>query len=705
MNARLRVGRPRAIAVRTLVSAVALAAVAAALASYVSGRVPLGDNVGGTLVVVALAGALTRRFGVALPGNGFASYVPGVMLYAILARGWPFAAFAAPLAIVPGDVLLRRLPIRAALVNAAHLTAGSATIGFLYESLGGVTGIAAFRGGNVVPLAVLAVLLPLVVNGTFYLELGIGTRASTDRAITSRWEALVSGTSVALALGWLRYAHADLAPVPTLLVTGGLLAATLGSAYVMRLGVRADELSMIQGLSRAITGDLNLAKSFPRIQEMTGALVPWEHMGLARYDEQRREMELVADTATPAERAPFRFDADAGLTGEAVRLRQPVVAHGLVREQVVSPGDEKPGALVLVPLYHGNALVGLWSVRHSDPSMYRESDGDLLNLVAPQLALMLALETSVQPALGASDQATQYVQTLTSTTREIHASTEEVAASAERASRGAAEAASLVATAMREADQLKRSAEELAHAGDENRDAGDQMQATSEKVQDATRGALRRLGDLGATTEEGVAEVRRLRDVAAKVEKFSETIGFVANQTNLLALNATIEAARAGVHGRGFAVVADEVHKLAEESGREARNVSKSVQDTGRALDRAAQLLERIRNDLGDVVQQSSAWLGDLDRITAAATATARAGRHVADVARAGVELSARIAQSLTQAHRGAHGSKEGAEAVAASAAEQLKAIEGLTRGATQLQALADRLSQALRFVRGENGR
>src|SRR2546425_5887747 len=40
------------------------------------------------------------------------------------------------------------------------------------------------------------------------------------------------------------------------------------------------------------------------------------------------------------------------------------------------------------------------------------------------------------------------------------------------------------------------------------------------------------------------------------------------------------------------------VHKLAEASGREARNVGKSAQETRRALDRAAQLLERIRGDL-----------------------------------------------------------------------------------------------------------
>src|SRR5207247_10528297 len=163
--------------------------------------------------------------------------------------------------------------------------------------------------------------------------------------------------------------------------------------------------------------------------------------------------------------------------------------------------------------------------------------------------------------------------------------------------------------------------------------AGAQMEQTAARVRTGTQSAFRRLSELGGTTEESAGEVRRLRDVAAQVEKFSETIGFIANQTNLLALNATIEAARAGVHGRGFAVVADEVHKLAEESGREARNVGKSAQDTRRALYRAAALLERVRSDLAEVAQGSTGWLEDLSRIAAAAAGTARAGKRVAELA------------------------------------------------------------------------
>jgi len=89
-------------------------------------------------------------------------------------------------------------------------------------------------------------------------------------------------------------------------------------------------------------------------------------MGFARYDAGMNEMELVADTATSDRVGKFRFDAHAGLSGEAVRLRRPVVARALTPEQVVVPGREKPGSEVLVPLYHAGQLVGLWSVRHSE---------------------------------------------------------------------------------------------------------------------------------------------------------------------------------------------------------------------------------------------------------------------------------------------------------------------------------------------------
>ncbi len=706
MSALSRFKASPGLLVRALVALGAVAAIAAGLAAFASRQVPLGADVAGEMVVLVVVGALTRRYGIALPGNGFSSFILGVAAYAILDRGWTFGVVVAPLAMVTGDLALRRLPVTAALDNAAHLTTGAALAGLAYARLGGATGAPALAAGNLLPLVAFLVLLPCVVNGTFYIELALGrTLAWVDAALTARWEAVVYACSVGLALASLELAHAGLDMVGFLVIGAVIVSAAVASVSVIRRGVHADELALIQGLSQAIARDISLARSFPRIQELARRLVPWEHMGFARYDAGTNEMELVADTATGDRAGKFRFDANAGLSGEAVRLRRPVVARALSPEQVVAPGRETPGSEVLVPLYHAGQLVGLWSVRHSDPNMYRDADAEMLALLAPQLALMLAIEGSVQPVVGASDRTSAYIQTLTATAEEIHASSQEVAASARRASQGAAQAASLVSALARDSEQLTRHAGEVAAAGAETRDSGAQMEQITEKVRLATQTAVRRLTDLGVTTEESAREVRRLRDVAEQVEKFSETIGFIANQTNLLALNATIEAARAGVHGRGFAVVADEVHKLAEASGREARNVGKSAQETRRALDRAAQLLERVRGDLGDVVRSSSDWVQDLTRIAEAAGGTARAGKQVADLAQGISERSARISQSLEQAKAGAHSSTQETEAVAAAAAEQLQAIEGLAHGATELAALADNLARAVRFVRGDNGR
>src|SRR5437870_3111719 len=519
MSAISRLKASPGLLVRTVVTLGAVAAIAGAVVAFATGQATLGADALEEALALTVVGALARRYGIALPGNGFSSYIVGVMAYATLDRGW------------------------------------------------------------------------------------------------------------------LAIAHSHVDPSGFLAIGAVLVGAAVVSLSVIRRGVRADELALIQGLSQAIAGDISLARSFPRIQELARRLVRWEHMGFARYDPLTNEMELVADTAAHGQ-ASFRFDANAGLTGEAVRLRRPVVARALAAEQVVVPGRERPGSEVLVPLYHAGQLVGLWSVRHSDPFMYRDSDGAMLALLAPQLALMLAIEGSVQPVVGASDRTTAYIQTLTAATGQINASSEQVAASARRASQGAAQAATLVSALSRDSAQLTQHAGEVAAAGEQTRDSGAEMEKTTEKIKLATQSAVRRLNDLGATTEESAREVRRLRDVAEQVEKFSEAIGFIANQTNLLALNATIEAARAGVHGRGFAVVADEVHKLAEASGREARNVGKSAQETRRALDRAAQLLERVRGDLADVVQSSTDWVQDLARIADTAAGTARAGKRVADLAR-----------------------------------------------------------------------
>src|SRR5213594_747403 len=327
MSALSRLKASPGLLVRALVALGAVAAIAAGLAAFASQRVPLGADVAEEIVVLVVVGALTRRYGIALPGNGFSSFILGVTAYAILDRGWTFGVLVAPLAIVAGDLAMRRLPVAAALDNAAHLTLGAAVAGLAYARLGGATGAQALAAGNLVPLVVFLVLLPCVVNSTFYVELALGrSLAWVDAALTARWEAVVYACSAGLALACLALVHAGLDTGAFLVIGAAIVGVAVASASVIRRGVHADELALIQGLSQAIARDISLAKSFPRIQELARRLVPWENMGFARYDAGTNEMELVADTATgDREGRTVRFDANAGLAGEAVRLRRPVV--------------------------------------------------------------------------------------------------------------------------------------------------------------------------------------------------------------------------------------------------------------------------------------------------------------------------------------------------------------------------------------------
>src|SRR5258706_11715683 len=137
-----------ALSLRVIVSLAGLAAFGAGFGAYARGWVPAGENLALAAVALIVAAALSRRYGIALPGNGFSSSVVGVMLYAILDRGWAFAALVAPFAMLVGDILLRRLPVRAALNNAAHLTTGTTLVGLMYERAGGQTGAAALTAGN-----------------------------------------------------------------------------------------------------------------------------------------------------------------------------------------------------------------------------------------------------------------------------------------------------------------------------------------------------------------------------------------------------------------------------------------------------------------------------------------------------------------------------------------------------------------------------
>lgn len=106
----------------------------------------------------------------------------------------------------------------------------------------------------------------------------------------------------------------------------------------------------------------------------------------------------------------------------------------------------------------------------------------------------------------------------------------------------------------------------------------------SRKTQDIALKAARDAQQGGSSVTKALGSIKAIAEKITVIEDISR-------QTNLLALNAAIEAARAGEHGKGFAVVAAEVRKLAERSGKAAREIGELSGVTASISDEAGNLL------------------------------------------------------------------------------------------------------------------
>lgn len=96
-------------------------------------------------------------------------------------------------------------------------------------------------------------------------------------------------------------------------------------------------------------------------------------------------------------------------------------------------------------------------------------------------------------------------------------------------------------------------------------------------------------------------EIREVIKVIAEIEEKTRVINDIVFQTKLLSFNASVEAARAGEHGKGFSVVAEEVGKLAEMSGRAAKEISdllsSSLINVESIINTSTSKVERLIND------------------------------------------------------------------------------------------------------------
>lgn len=197
---------------------------------------------------------------------------------------------------------------------------------------------------------------------------------------------------------------------------------------------------------------------------------------------------------------------------------------------------------------------------------------------------------------------------------------------------------------------LNKSIEEESTAQIQSSASINEMVASIRSVADSSSRRRTSMETLSGTTDDGLKRLDSLLSYISKIEGsigsiqgMVGVINSIAGSTNLLSMNAAIEAAHAGDAGRGFAVVAEEIRKLADTSGKNAKEIGRQLKEVIGVITSAAEESGRTRDSFSEIRSEISGAIEAFQEITSATGELAEGGRQVLEALTTLSERSAHV--------------------------------------------------------------
>lgn len=155
---------------------------------------------------------------------------------------------------------------------------------------------------------------------------------------------------------------------------------------------RADEHKALLDTMAVLSSELELSRVLEAVLERAVALLDATGGEVAIYDEETKELEVVASQDIGKDSTGTRIALGEGAMGAVAQSHEPLIIPSYHEwlGQSVQYADVTVHSVMVAPLLIGQRLVGATAMVHSDPQrVFNEEDMRLLEMFAPQAAIAI----------------------------------------------------------------------------------------------------------------------------------------------------------------------------------------------------------------------------------------------------------------------------------------------------------------------------